>query len=187
MERLAIVLLLAFAFVGSMMTDIGQPPNSTSGSPPIAVSRYDDGDQASRSSVHRLSAQAPEFASSSKGGALVLERAADGHFYADVAVNNRTLRMMVDTGASTIALTAEDARRAGIPTSLSMNLAVGEGAGGTVYGDVARLSSVRLGKVSARDLPVVVIKGGSQSLLGQSFLRQFKSVNIEGDHMVLRG
>ena len=121
-----------------------------------------------------------------EGGELVLQRRSDGHFYADVKVNGATINMVVDTGASGIALSKEDATRAGIATSIGMNEDIGEGAGGTVYGDVVRIDRVQLGDVEQEDVSAVVLKGGEMSLLGQSFLREFASVAIEGDEMVLR-
>ena len=48
------------------------------------------------------------------------------------------------------------------------------------------LDTVRLGKETARQVPVVILDGGNQSLLGQSFLRQFDTVEIKGDRMILR-
>ena len=49
-------------------------------------------------------------------GTVTLQRSANGHFYADVQVNGVPLHMLVDTGASGIALSQEDARAAGIAT-----------------------------------------------------------------------
>lgn len=120
------------------------------------------------------------------GDSIVLDRHSDGHFYADVKLNGTTVNMLVDTGASGIALSVDDARRAGIATSIGMNRDIGEGAGGTVYGDVVRVGRVELGGVEQQDVPAVVLNGGDMSLLGQSFLKEFRSVQIEGDEMVLR-
>ena len=115
-----------------------------------------------------------------------LRREPDGHFYADVEINNMPVHILVDTGASGIALSREDARRAGLATSIGMYEVVGEGAGGDVRGEYVTLDSVRLGKVTASKTPAVILDGGEKSLLGQSFLRQFASVEIKGDTMVLR-
>jgi aspartyl protease family protein len=118
--------------------------------------------------------------------AVTLARQPDGHFYADVQINNSTVRMLVDTGASGIALTRDDARRAGIGISIGMPNVVGQGAGGEVKGEYVTLDRVSLGDESASAVPAVVLDGGGQSLLGQSFLGQFASVEIKGDRMVLR-
>lgn len=118
--------------------------------------------------------------------AVELHRDPNGHFYADVQVNGSTLHMLVDTGASDIALSREDARRAGLATSIGMNEVVGRGADGDVHGEMARLDRVSLGQKTVEGLPAVVLNSGEQSLLGQSFLSTFDKVEIEGDKMLLR-
>ena len=77
-------------------------------------------------------AGAEESNSSRLDGAVELNREPDGHFYADVQVNGATLHMMVDTGATQIALSREDARSAGIATSIGMPEVVGRGETKTV-------------------------------------------------------
>ena len=119
-------------------------------------------------------------------GTVTLQRSANGHFYADVQVNGVPLHMLVDTGASGIALSQEDARAAGIATSIGMNDVVGQGAGGAVRGDVVTLDRITLGSKTVEQMPALVLNGGEQSLLGQAFLKQFASVEIHGDTMTLR-
>lgn len=135
--------------------------------------------------VADLKAQnAPQF--SSNDGSIQLERQVDGHFYADVRINGAPVHMLIDTGASEIALSRNDARMAGLATSIGMNDVVGEGADGAVHGEYVRLDNVELGPLSAQGLDAVVLNSGEQSLLGQSFLSKFASVKIEDDKMVLR-
>jgi aspartyl protease family protein len=126
----------------------------------------------------------PQF--SSDDGSIALDRASDGHFYADVRINGNAVHMLIDTGASGIALSRDDARAAGFSTSIGMNDVVGEGADGVVHGEYVKLDRVELGPLSASGLDAVVLNSGQQSLLGQSFLSKFSSVQIEGDRMVLR-
>lgn len=116
---------------------------------------------------------------------LTLARESDGHFYADVRVNNVPLRFLVDTGASGIALTRDDARRAGLAVSAGMFDVVGKGASGDVRGEPVVLDHVAMGKAEVRHSPAIILDSGEQSLLGQSFLRQF-TVEISGDTMRLR-
>ena len=125
-------------------------------------------------------------ASDSAGGDVRLERQADGHFYAKAKVNYTTIDFMVDTGASGIALSTADARRANVDFNRSDFEIVGEGASGLVKGQRVVLDTVRLGHESATGVPAVVLDGGDQSLLGQSFLERFGSVEIRGDTMMLR-
>ena len=115
-----------------------------------------------------------------------LTRDSNGYFYADVKINGVPLRMLVDTGATGIALSRNDAQMAGIATSIGMNDVVGEGADGAVRGQQVELQSVTMGNKTVEGLPAVVLNSGGQSLLGQSFLSKFASVHIEGDRMVLR-
>jgi aspartyl protease family protein len=46
-------------------------------------------------------------------GEVVLRRANDGHFYADMSINGTDMRLMADTGASVVVLSVEDAENAG--------------------------------------------------------------------------
>lgn len=126
----------------------------------------------------------PQF--SSGDNSLALEREADGHFYADVRINGNPVHMLIDTGASGIALSRDDARAAGLATSIGMPDVVGEGADGEVHGEYVKLDRVELGPLSASGLDAVVLNSGQQSLLGQSFLSKYSSVQIEGNRMVLR-
>jgi aspartyl protease family protein len=63
---------------------------------------------------------------------------------------------------------------------------VAEGASGDVKGEWVTLDSVKLGQQEAKQVPAVILDGGQQSLLGQSFLQQFTTVEIKGDRMLLR-
>ncbi len=98
---------------------------------------------------------------------VVLERKGDGHFYATAEVNGRPIRFLVDTGASAIALTADDARALGFgwtPAELSV---VGRGASGEVTGKIVELHHVRLGGKEAWNMRAAIIPEGLQvSLLG---------------------
>jgi len=117
---------------------------------------------------------------------IELKRDASGYFYANVQINGAQLHMLVDTGASIIALSRNDAQLAGIATDIGMNEVVGEGADGPVRGQEVRLDRVTMGDRTVEGLPAVVLNSGNQSLLGQSFLSKFSSVKIEGDRMILR-
>jgi len=116
----------------------------------------------------------------------VLERQQDGHFYANVDVNNDEIRFMVDTGASGIALTGEDAETLGLSWSDNELAVVGRGVSGNVYGKRVKLSSVQLDDLQMSDVDAVIIPHGLDvSLLGQSFLSTATSVKIENDEMII--
>lgn len=117
---------------------------------------------------------------------IELTRDVNGYFFADVQINGAPVHMLVDTGATVIALSRDDAQLAGIATPIGMNGIVGQGADGEVKGVQVRLEKVALGDKIAENVPAVILNSGGQSLLGQSFLSRFASVKIEGDKMILR-
>lgn len=117
---------------------------------------------------------------------IELKRDSNGYFFADVEINGAPVHMLVDTGATVIALSRNDAQMAGIATSIGMNDVVGQGADGVVKGEQVKLDRVTLGGKTLEDVPAIVLNSGGQSLLGQSFLTSFASVRIEGDKMILR-
>lgn len=171
--------LLAVGLVGSLLTNM--PSDSASTSSDITIGARE---RAPERMASLTAKNDPRFAS--QDGSIELSRAGDGHFYADVRINGAPIRMMIDTGASGIALTREDAQIAGLATSIGMTDVVGEGASGEVHGQWVRLERVELGPLSANGLDAAILDGGQQSLLGQSFLRKFGKVQIEDDKMVLR-
>ena len=61
---------------------------------------------------------------------------------------------------------------------------VAQGAGGDVKGELVTIDRIALGGETAESVPAVVLDGGHKSLLGQSFLAKFASVEIRGDTMV---
>ena len=116
----------------------------------------------------------------------VLERQQDGHFYANVDVNNHEIRFMVDTGASGIALTGEDAESLGLSWSDNDLAVVGRGVSGNVYGKRVTLSFVQLDDLQMSDVDAVIIPNGLDvSLLGQSFLSMATTVKIENNEMII--
>ena len=120
-------------------------------------------------------------------GEHVLERDSDGHFYASALVDNTELRMLVDTGASVIALTGDDAAAIGLNWDDSEIRHVGSGASGAVYGVPVTLRSVEIGGMARSDIQAIVIPEGLHiSLLGQSYLAQIGAVEIFDDKMVMR-
>lgn len=182
MVRTYFIFLLVAGMFGAMLSNCGSR-NGTSAS--STTPKAFDREKAYQEEVLR---DGYEVNDNSYAGQDVVElkRQPDGHFYAEVEINNMAIRVLVDTGASGIALSRDDARKAGIATSIGMYDVVGEGAGGDVKGEFVTLDSVKLGKQTASKVPAIILDGGEQSLLGQSFLRQFKSVEIKNDTMVLQ-
>ena len=121
-------------------------------------------------------------------GETVLPRGENGHFYADATINGVPVGMMVDTGASIIALTGADATAAGLMWNDADVRVVASGASGPVHGVYVRLDQVELGGHRAENVEAIIVPEGlGISLLGQSFLRTIEPVRIEGDKMILGG
>lgn len=121
-------------------------------------------------------------------GQTVLKRQPDGHFYADASIEGTQLRMLVDTGASIVALTGEDASAAGLAWDESRVQPIGRGASGPVNGVPVRIERMEIDGMEARDVPAVIIPEGLDvSLLGQSFLSRLPSVEIKDDELTLGG
>ena len=118
-------------------------------------------------------------------GSLQLERHRDGHFYVHGSINGQPVRFMVDTGASTIAVTDVLAQNAGLEGGETVQFHT---ANGTRLGRLVRAENITVGPFHARNLTVGTGYTGSNeqdALLGQNFLRQF-DVLMRGEVMELR-
>jgi aspartyl protease family protein len=113
----------------------------------------------------------------------------DGHFTVKAEVNGAATTMIVDTGASTIVLNPEDAKKAGIDVSrLNFTVPVITANGRTVAAKV-RLNTVAVGPLQREDVDALVAepKALNESLLGMSFLGRLRSYEFSGDFLTLRG
>jgi aspartyl protease family protein len=115
-----------------------------------------------------------------------LERSSDRHFYAEATVNGRPVRFLVDTGAGEIALTEEDAKKAGLAVDPSQYELIGHGASGIVRGQYVELDELDLGGIRETNAKAVVIQGASVSLLGQPFLENLDEIVIRKANMTLK-
>lgn len=123
----------------------------------------------------------------SSSGEVRLGRAEDSHFYADADVNGTNIRMMVDSGASIIALTRRDAEAIGIDVDRLPVAGTAKTAGGDVPMRIVMLDSVEVDGIEVRRVEAAVVDADmGVSLLGQSYLSKLDAVNVEGDTMTLR-
>lgn len=126
--------------------------------------------------------------SKSSGGRVTLQKnPRDGQFWTDAKINNRNITLLVDTGASMVALTLDDAKRAGVkPRSLEYNVPVST-AGGQVMAARTRLKSIKVGSIRVKDVQAVVIPEGLHvSLLGMTYLGQVKKIEVSPTEMTLK-
>ncbi|QFT59784.1 hypothetical protein FIU94_13200 [Sulfitobacter sp. THAF37] len=117
---------------------------------------------------------------------IVVPRARDSHYYLTLDVNDTPIRFVVDTGATDLVLTRDDARLAGIdPDSLNFHGSANT-ANGMVRTAYVRLDQVTLGPVTDRNVPAVVNEGEMrQSLLGMGYLQRWGRIEIANDELIL--
>jgi len=173
------VVSIGMAGVASRTADIADAPSSTD----------KGGDENDNWTTRKAKGGSWSSASgkSSSPSEVRLDRAGDSHFYADTEIGGRNVRMMVDSGASIVALTRRDAEAIGINVD---DLPVGgsaKTAGGVVPMRMVMLDSVEVDGIEVRGVQAAVIDADmGVSLLGQSFLSKLAAVNVEGDTMTLR-
>lgn len=111
-----------------------------------------------------------------------------GHFVADAQVNGTFTRVLVDTGASIVVFSDEDARAAGLNPPKSAFTARMMTANGAVMAARVRISEMRLQSIVVRDVEAAVLPAGALkgTLLGMSFLSRLSGFEIQGGTLVLR-
>jgi aspartyl protease family protein len=125
---------------------------------------------------------APGTASSAQA---VLKADGRGHFYANGSINGSSVRFLVDTGATTIALSTAEARRLGIDFRSGVR-GLGRTANGTIASYGVKLDTVRIGDITLQNVDAHVLEGMGPSdvLLGMSFLNRTQ-MQRDGDTLVL--
>ncbi|MFT5066891.1 MAG: aspartyl protease family protein [Yoonia sp.] len=120
------------------------------------------------------------------GTTIVLPRARDGHYYLTLEINEVPIEFVVDTGATQVVLTQEDAKRIGLnPLALSY-LGTANTANGTVRTAAVRLDTVSLGAITDTRVRAVVNDGQMNgSLLGMTYLNNFDSITIKDGQLIL--
>lgn len=119
-------------------------------------------------------------------GRIEIPRNADGHFYANLNINGTSIRFVVDTGATDLVLTQEDARRAGLDPDNLPYFGRAMTANGEVRTAPVWLEDVSFSGIDDRDVRASVNEGEmSQSLLGMSYLERFEQITIAGNRLIL--
>jgi aspartyl protease family protein len=122
---------------------------------------------------------------SGSGGRIVLPANSGGHFLTLGAINGKSVNFMVDTGATLVSISAQDALHIGLEYKKSRPVQVNT-ANGAAQAYRVRLNSVRVGDVEVYDVEALVSEQPMPYvLLGNSFINRF-SMQREGDQMVLQ-
>jgi len=120
-------------------------------------------------------------------GDVELRASNGGHFEANARINGETVRLLVDTGATTMALAPADAERIGFDLhALSFDRPVNT-ANGRTHVAFVRVDRVEIGSISLSDIGATVHKDGlDQSLLGMNVLNRLGGFERNGDRLILR-
>jgi aspartyl protease family protein len=122
-----------------------------------------------------------------ESGEASIAKSRDGHFWADAQVDGHQLHFLIDTGATAVALTSDDARQLGIdPSSLTYSYTV-QTANGPAKAAEVKLRDVAVGRAEVSDVDAFVIDHGLEtSLLGMSYLGRLSKFEATPDALVLR-
>jgi len=123
---------------------------------------------------------------SGQTGQIVLPRGAGGHYFLQAEVNGVPMRFIVDTGATDVVLSREDAATIGIDPASLTYFGTAQTANGIVRTAPVRLDSITVGGMTDRGVRAVVNEGDLfGSLLGMSYLERFSHIQIANDRLIL--
>lgn len=135
-----------------------------------------------------ISPNPPKVSSTTGFGSVMIAADQGGQFNTSVEIGGQLVPMLVDTGATVIALSAKDAQLLGIsplPSDFTVKIST---ANGVIKAARTTLSEVRLENITVRDVQAVVMPEGAlqKSLLGMSFLRKLKRFEVASGKLILR-
>lgn len=118
-------------------------------------------------------------------GKVIMAADPQGHFFTTGQVNGATIRFMVDTGATSIALGVSDARRAGLDFNKGEK-GMTQTANGTAVVSRHRIDTVTIGNITLHQVEAVVLQTEMPAaLLGMSFLNRME-MQRDGSTMTLK-
>lgn len=132
-------------------------------------------------------APVPVVQSRATGQTAQVVKSADGHYWAQAKIDGRAVRVLVDTGASLVALTREDARRLGVDPGPEAFTGKVQTASGVVRAAPVELESVSVAGARIDKVQALVVEDGlAYSLLGMSFLGRLSAFEATPAGLTLR-
>ena len=150
--------------------------------------RYELQDVASRLTAGLIPGSPLSMTDADGRAAVMLERLSNGHFEVRAEIDGAPVTVMIDTGATSTVLTAEDARRAGYDTNaLSFTVPVMTANGRASAARVV-VDEIRVGAIARSRVPVLVAEDGrlERSLLGMNFIGTLSGFDMRGERLILR-
>jgi aspartyl protease family protein len=130
----------------------------------------------------------PAAAAPAGGNTAMLYADTRGHFHADIYVRGIPVRTLVDTGASLVSFSTEDAAKFGLREESGQKKAQFNTANGLVTASIIRIPEMRLQGITVYDVEAAIMPPGAMqgTLLGMSFMKKLQSYESRGTSMVLR-
>lgn len=127
-----------------------------------------------------LTSHERKVAKTGRAGRVTLRANANGHYFTQAYLNNKPIRVLIDTGATLVALSHEDARKIGLRPKKSDYKVPVNTANGLVHTAAVTLRSVRIGSLEERNIKALVAPPGAQNitLMGMAFLSKLKRFEI---------
>jgi aspartyl protease family protein len=125
----------------------------------------------------------------SHGRTIMVARTSAGDFDITAHVNGARVPMVLDTGASSVVLTQQDAKAAGLPIAMLDYTVAIDTANGRTRAAPVTLDRVTIGGLEERSVEALIVQPGQlrTSLLGMSFLNRLQSWQVSGDRLILKG
>jgi aspartyl protease family protein len=120
------------------------------------------------------------------GDELRVRMSGDGHFWVNASINGVRRRMLIDSGATITAISADTAREASVETGTGLSPVILKTANGMAPAQTGAIDELRVGNILARNLKIVSAPGlGDIDVIGMNFLSQLQSWRVEGRTLVL--
>jgi aspartyl protease family protein len=132
-------------------------------------------------------AASTEVAAPASGTATQVVKGPDGHYWAQAKIDGRAVQVLVDTGASVVALTRADARRLGVDPAPEAFTGKVQTASGVVRAAPVELKSISVAGVRVDNVEALVVEEGlAYSLLGMSYLGRLSAFEATPTGLTLR-
>src|SRR5207248_7576338 len=124
-----------------------------------------------------------------RGRTVEFSRGSGGNFSVVAQINGARVAFVLDTGASSVVLTQEAAKAAGLPMEVLTYTVNIETANGRARAAPVTLNSIVIGGIMEHAVPALIVQPGQlrSNLLGLSFLNRLESWEVRGDKLVMRG
>lgn len=142
-----------------------------------------------RDTGNRVLAELIPGRAATRGRIVEIARGRTGDFQVAAEVNGARLPMVLDTGATSVVLTLDAAKAAGLPLEVLSYTVNVDTANGRTRAAAVTLDRLAVGSITERSVPALIVPPGQlkSNLLGMSFLNRLESWEVRGDRLMMRG